>query len=697
MAKITLTDLTNLQNETTVVSKINLNNSLIETAIENTLSRDGSSPNMMGANLDMNSNRILNLPAPSANTEPVRLYDLDLAVKDIVDFQDTLTEKVSEASDYAAQAEESAISAYSSYILASNYADSLTAVSMSSNAIENGSKMFSIQTGKQFKNGQYVLISYTQDVTKYLYGYVTDYTGSSLTVQVVATQGSGTYADWTIGLSAIRGPQGEVGPKGDTGAQGPQGLQGPTGNTGPSAWAAPVAWQTGQSYTATAPASVVTQGGETYVCIVSHLSGTFSVDLAAAKWLKIAAKGADGSGTGDMLKADNLSGLANVATARTNLGATTVGSALFTAANAAAARTNLGATTVGNALFTAADAAAARSVIGAESSGGGRGLFYKTDYKTVAFTRTGNGTISLKAGTVIELAGVIYQFSTDTAVQMPTLTAGTDYAIYLCNDGTLRADASFTAATGFSISTCRQIGGFHYAPGGNATAQAGGDATPQINPYSLWDVKFRPACTDPRGMTLVAGSFWCDIYLTGVDHHLNGTSKYNVTIADGPSPPKIPLSFGGNGTSTYSTFTWWEASEVMQDHGKDLLSYGEFAAAAFGSTEGSTSGADPGSTILRQAYTSKWGVMLATGNLWVWGRDASYWPGENGVGWRNQTGGRGQLYLANDSGVVYAIFGGDWGATAANCGSRTSYWSYLPFNSSNAVGARGRCDHMRHV
>lgn len=367
MAKITLTDLTNLQNETTAVSKINLNNSLVETAIENTLSRDGSSPNMMGANLDMNSNRILNLPAPSVNTEPVRRYDLDVAIKGIVDFQNTLTEKVSEASDYATQAETSAVSAYSSYVLASAYADSLNAVSTTSNAIENGSKVFSIQTGKQFKNGQYVLISYTQDVTKYLYGYVTDYTGSSLTVQVVATQGSGTYADWTIGLSAIRGPQGEVGPKGDTGAQGPQGLQGPTGNTGPSAWAAPVAWQTGQSYTASAPASVVTQGGETYVCIISHTSGTFATDLAASKWLKIAAKGADGSGTGDMLKADNLSGLANIATARTNLGATTVGSALFTAADAAAARSTIGMTTIGSALSTAADAAAARGLLGVNS------------------------------------------------------------------------------------------------------------------------------------------------------------------------------------------------------------------------------------------------------------------------------------------------------------------------------------------
>lgn len=327
-----------------------------------------------------------------------------------------------------------------------------------------------------------------------------------------------------------------------------------------------------------------------------------------------------------------------------------------------------------------------------------RNLFVKADPHSVAFTRTGNGTIALKAGTVIELAGVIYTFSTATAVQMPTLTAGTDYAIYLCNEVPyLRADASFTVAAGRTTEQCRLIGGFHYAPGGNATARAGGDGTAQINAYSLWDLKFRPACYDPRGMTLVAGSFWCDIYLTGVDHHLNGTSKYNVPIADGSNPPKIPTSFGGNSANVYSTFNWWEATEVMLEHGKDLLSYGEFAAAAFGSTEVSADGTDPASTVLRQAYTSKWGVMLATGNMWVWGRISSYWPGPNGVGWRDQTGGRGQLYLANDSGVVGAIFGGSWGDPPAYCGSRASLWGNALRISYGSIGARGRCDHLTHV
>lgn len=66
---------------------------------------------------------------------------------------------------------------------------------------------------------------------------------------------------------------------------------------GPPAWATPpTAWATGTNYTAAAPASVVTQGAktQTYVCAISHTSGTFSTDLAAGKWVKIAAAGADG-------------------------------------------------------------------------------------------------------------------------------------------------------------------------------------------------------------------------------------------------------------------------------------------------------------------------------------------------------------------------------------------------------------------
>lgn len=69
MAKLSLTDIATTINTTSSVASINANNALTETALENTLSRDGTSPNTMGANLDMNSNKIVNLTTPTANTD----------------------------------------------------------------------------------------------------------------------------------------------------------------------------------------------------------------------------------------------------------------------------------------------------------------------------------------------------------------------------------------------------------------------------------------------------------------------------------------------------------------------------------------------------------------------------------------------------------------------------------------------------
>jgi hypothetical protein len=82
MAKLTLNDLANLQNETTAVSTINSNSDLIEAALENTLSLDGTTPNSMLADFDMNGNQILNLPAPEDPTSPLRLQDLTTYVSE---------------------------------------------------------------------------------------------------------------------------------------------------------------------------------------------------------------------------------------------------------------------------------------------------------------------------------------------------------------------------------------------------------------------------------------------------------------------------------------------------------------------------------------------------------------------------------------------------------------------------------------
>lgn len=71
MAKLTLSDLSSLENQSSAIATINANNTLIENALELTLSRDGTAPNIMVADLDMNSNQILNLPTPVATNDAV--------------------------------------------------------------------------------------------------------------------------------------------------------------------------------------------------------------------------------------------------------------------------------------------------------------------------------------------------------------------------------------------------------------------------------------------------------------------------------------------------------------------------------------------------------------------------------------------------------------------------------------------------
>lgn len=323
-----------------------------------------------------------------------------------------------------------------------------------------------------------------------------------------------------------------------------------------------------------------------------------------------------------------------------------------------------------------------------------RNVFQKSNSSVVLFAKTGSGTANTQSDCWLDVNGAVLYVPTGTNIAMPTLTAGIDYAIWCKPDGTLEATSNHTSPP---VVNARKIGGFHYAPGGNATANSGGTTTPSINEYSFWDLKFRPACPDPRGMTLVADSFWADIYLLGVDHVTNGTSKYNVTIADGASPPKKPLKFGGNGTTAYTTLNWWETAEVMRSYGKRLPTYSEFAAYAFGTTEAVSSGGTDvpttgvtgtGATSAWNLFTSKWGVIQSSGCLWQWGDE--FGGGAAAASWTVNTGGRGSTYQMENA----ARFGGYWGE-GPNSGSRCSIWASSPTNSIDSIGARGVCDHFQ--
>jgi hypothetical protein len=83
MAKLTLTDLASLTNETSAITTINNNNDAIEQAMEKTLTRDGTSPNSLSAQLDMNTHKIINLDKGTATGEALEYSQLQEKVDDI--------------------------------------------------------------------------------------------------------------------------------------------------------------------------------------------------------------------------------------------------------------------------------------------------------------------------------------------------------------------------------------------------------------------------------------------------------------------------------------------------------------------------------------------------------------------------------------------------------------------------------------
>jgi hypothetical protein len=108
---------------------------------------------------------------------------------------------------------------------------------------------------------------------------------------------------------------------------------------------------------------------------------------------------------------------------------------------------------------------------------------------------------------------------------------------------------------------------------------------------------------------------------------------------------------------------------VLASHGKGVLSLEEFFAAAYGVTEKTAAGDNPKTTGLDAPRTSRFGLMQATGNMWVWGR-------------------------SNDVQPRASLFGGSWlGGDSA--GSRYAYLGCWPGLSSGDLGARGRSDHLQ--
>lgn len=353
-----------------------------------------------------------------------------------------------------------------------------------------------------------------------------------------------------------------------------------------------------------------------------------------------------------------------------------------------------------------------------EVYGGGEGINVATsrvivkNYSGVAFKKTSETGISIKAGTTFLINNKEFQIVVDTPVANPeTYIAGEDYCVWLLPNGTAQIGADpYTSPASAPIDGAIKIGGFHYglvAPG--TTLETGSfntatssplvsmvwtqemvDAIAGINAHSLWDLNWRPNCPidEVRGMTCFEGLFWYDIYLCSSNHIANGTSRYNTDVASGTVLPKMALTFGGDGETNYTRLSWFEAIEIVASHGKRLLQYSEFCKCAFGVTENqSVGGAETTIPLTTRVpgYTSRTGGEQMTGNQWVWGALAI---GIGGSAWG------GEIPRGNQYGTAYAGLWGGHRRDTAYSGSRCAAWSDVATSSYWGGGLRGACDHL---
>lgn len=124
------------------------------------------------------------------------------ALSDVVVVAGQAATSATNAATSATNSANSATAAAASATTAVN-APGTNATSTTSLTISAASKTLTIQTGKSIVVGMTVKIASTASPTNWMLGDVTAYTSGtgSLTVNVVLTNGSGTFADWTVSLS----------------------------------------------------------------------------------------------------------------------------------------------------------------------------------------------------------------------------------------------------------------------------------------------------------------------------------------------------------------------------------------------------------------------------------------------------------------------------------------------------------------
>ena len=337
----------------------------------------------------------------------------------------------------------------------------------------------------------------------------------------------------------------------------------------------------------------------------------------------------------------------------------------------------------------------------------------------VLFTKTAPAEFTIPVGLIVKVNETVIKtksittLSLNTNLDTGTKVPGTDYYVYAKEDETFYISANKNKSD-------KLIGGFHYGlTPENEVRPAAALKTEEdmimlrgIKGYSFWDLAWLPSNGVPEGKVLVNNMFWRDIYPADSDYAIRGYSSCFAIgggiakLAGGAATngrlfPKIPISYGGNGTINYGSLTWYESSEIAGSVGGRLPNYAEFANSSYGVVEqkslgelGYTTGT--GNIQHYPELESKWGVEMAVGVQYYWGSQIMNGYGTTDFAHRTGlTENRGSLYSTSNSPIGIILGGYELGTSTDHvAGSRyldlLNYVWYTYWDNGFCV----LCDHM---
>ena len=193
MAKLTLTDVTAGFDYTVTDAA---NNALVEAAVENTLSRDGTAPNTMSADLDLNSNKVTNLTDGTNNQDAISLAQLNAASVVASTIAGSAVTIADSSDYYTATTAEAAVA---EIVEDTRYKPSNTSVASSTTpAIDNGFGTWLVRPSQAYTFE--VFLKYTQNVGNITWSLVP--TGASLSAPAYMVQGFDSSVTVTVAAQA---------------------------------------------------------------------------------------------------------------------------------------------------------------------------------------------------------------------------------------------------------------------------------------------------------------------------------------------------------------------------------------------------------------------------------------------------------------------------------------------------------------